>query len=403
MGLMDGQYPPVPAYHRDAYLTELDTHVVSTGEENGRPYAVLADTVCYPEGGGQPADRGRLGGADVVDVQTVGGETRHYLDRAASPGPVRVELDWRRRFDHMQQHTAQHLLTAVALRDFRWRTTAFHLGPEVSDIELDVPGLARAELEGLEEACAAEIRAARAVGYRTAQVADFERLGVRSRRLPEGFEGAVRLVDIEGLDRNTCGGTHLRSTAEIGLLCLLETEPMRGGTRLFFAAGDRVRRRLAAHEERNRALRTLLGAADHELPEVVALRLEKEKDLARSVRLLGDELAAAAAAELAARPEPVVDRHWPDRDMSFLQLVGRRLAEAAPRKAALLTATGDGGTVFVVVAGEDSGVDLAAIGRRIAETLDGRGGGRPPVYQGKAASLQGRAAALAILSENVQR
>jgi Ser-tRNA(Ala) deacylase AlaX len=400
---MDGQNPPAPAYHRDAYLTGLDTHVVSTGEENGRPYAVLADTVCYPEGGGQPADRGRLGGADIVDVQTVGGETRHYLDCAAPRGPVRVELDWRRRFDHMQQHTAQHLLTAVALRDFRWRTTAFHLGPEVSDIELDVLKLTRTELERLEDACAVEIRADRNIRSLTAEVADFERLGVRSRRLPADFAGPVRLVDIEGLDRNTCGGTHLRCTSEIGLLCLLGTEPMRGGTRLFFAAGDRVRRRLAAHEDRNRALRTSLGAADHELPEIVALRLDREKALNRALRQLSRELADAAASELASRPGAVVDHHWPDRDMSFLQLVGRRLAEAAPRKAALLTATDCGGTVFVVVAGEGSGVDLATVGRHIAEALDGRGGGRPPVFQGTAASLADRAAALEILREEVQR
>ena len=402
---MDSREPVTgaPAYHRDAYLTELETEVVEVGNAEGRPCAVLADTIFYPEGGGQPADRGRLGGAEVVDVQTVGGEIRHYLDRTAAPGPVRLELDWPRRFDHMQQHTAQHLLTAVALRDFGWRTTAFHLGPEISDIELDVPKLERAELERLEDACAVEVRAGRSIRSLTAEVADFERLGVRSRRLPEGHSGPVRLVEIEDLDRNTCGGTHLRSTSEIGLLCLLGTEPMRGGTRLFFASGDRVRRRVAAHEDRNLRLRSLLGAGDDELPEVVALRLEKEKELARAVRLLGDELAAAAAAELAARPEPVVDRHWPDRDMGFLQLVARRLAEAAPGKAALLTAAGEGDSVFVVVAGEDAGVDLAEVGPHIAEKLEGRGGGRAPVYQGKAESLAGRPDAMAILCHAVAR
>jgi Ser-tRNA(Ala) deacylase AlaX len=391
------------AYHHDAYLIELQTEVVEIGDADGRPYAVLADTIFYPEGGGQPADRGRLGDVAVLDVQAVGGEIRHYVDAAVSPGPVRLELDWPRRFDHMQQHTAQHLLTAVALRDYSWRTTAFHLGPEVSDIELDVPKLERAELEHLEDACALEVGAGRAISSLTAEVADFEHLGVRSRRLPEGHAGPVRLVEIEGLDRNTCGGTHVRSTSEIGLLCLLGTEPMRGGTRLFFAAGDRVRRRLAAHEDRNRALRTLLGAGDDELPEIVALRLEKEKELARAVRLLGDELAAAAATELAARPEPVVDHHWPDRDMGFLQLVARRLAEAAPGKAALLTAAGEGDSVFVVVAGDDAGVDLAEVGPHIAEKLEGRGGGRPPIFQGKAASLAGRPEALAILREAVSR
>ena len=402
---MDSREPVTgtPAYHRDAYLIELHTEVVEVGNAEGCQYAVLADTIFYPEGGGQPADRGRLGGVAVLDVQTVDGVIRHSLNGAVSLGPVRLELDWPRRFDHMQQHTAQHLLTAVALRDSGWRTTAFHLGPEISDIELDVSKLERSDLDRLEAACNLEVRAGRSIRSLTAEVADFERLGVRSRRLPEGHSGPVRLVEIEGLDRNTCGGIHLRSTSEIGLLCLLGTELMRGGTRLFFAAGDRVRRRMAAHEDRNLRLRSLLGARDDELPEIVALRLEKEKELARAVRLLGDELAAAAAAELAARPEPVVDHHWPERDMGFLQLVARRLAEAAPRKAALLTAAGAGDSVFVVVAGADAGVDLAVVGARVAEKLAGRGGGRAPLYQGKAASLAGRREALAMLQDIVSR
>ena len=138
------------AYHRDCYLTELDTVVVGAGEEDGRPYAVLEDTIFYPEGGGQPADRGLLGGAEILDVQKIGDEIRHYLSHAAERGPVRLELDWRRRWDHMQQHTAQHVLTAVALQQFDWRTTAFHLGPAVSDIELDVPRLSGDDLVRLE-------------------------------------------------------------------------------------------------------------------------------------------------------------------------------------------------------------------------------------------------------------
>ena len=387
----------LPAYHRDAYLRELDTVVVDTGVEDGRPFAVLEDTVFYPEGGGQPADRGLLGRADVVDVQKTSDEIRHYLSHAAEQGPVRLELDWQRRRDHMQQHTAQHVLTAVALQHFDLRTTAFHLGPTVSDIELDVPRVETRDLARLESAVADEVRAARAIAYRSAEVADFERLGVRSRRLPEGFAGTVRLVEIEGLDLNTCGGTHVRSTAEIGTLCLLGTEPMRGGARLFFVAGDRVRTRMTDHEERNRRLRSLLDTGDDELAEVVALRLAREKELARAARLLSEELAESAASMLAAATEATVEAHWTHRDMAFLQRVARRLAEEAPDKRALLTSGGVGDPIFAVVAGERSGVDPADVGPRIAEILGGRGGGRSPIFQGKAGSLAQRDDALAML------
>jgi alanyl-tRNA synthetase len=299
----------------------------------------------------------------------------------------------------MQQHTGQHVLTSVALRDFGWRTTAFHLGSNTSDIELDVPRLARQDLEALEDLVAREIRAARQVTYHNAEVADFDRLGVRSRLLPEGFAGTVRLVDIEGLDLNTCGGTHCRSTAEIGSLCLLGTEPMRGGSRVFFVAGDRVRRRMADHEDRNLQLRSLLDSADDQLVEVMTLRLDREKELARAARRLGEELAGAAAAGLCAQPVDLVEAHWRDRDMNFLQKVARLMVEAAPEKRALLTAQTADGVIFVVVAGEASGVRLDEIGPLVAAALDGRGGGRGSVFQGKAKSLANRDQALEILHE----
>jgi alanyl-tRNA synthetase len=386
-------------YHRNAYLTEIDTEVVTVGEENGMPFAVLSDTLFFPEGGGQPADRGRVGNADVFDVQRHGEEIRHYVSNAVAIGPVRLELDWSRRWDHMQQHTAQHVLTAVALRDFGWRTTAFHLGPETSDIELDVPSLARNELDALETAVTNEIRAARPVTYRSADVADFERLGVRSRLLPEGCTGTVRLVDIEGLDLNTCGGTHCRSTDEIGSLCLLGTEPMRGGSRVLFVAGDRVRRRMANHEDRNLQLRSLLDTGDDQLVEIVTLRLEREKELARTVRRLAEELAESVAARLCAQPSDMVDAHWPDRDMTFLQKVARSIAETAPEKRGLLTAETGDDAVFVVIAGEASGLQLDKVGPTIARALGGRGGGRGTVFQGKAESLATRDEALQILRE----
>jgi alanyl-tRNA synthetase len=387
----------IPAFHRDAYLTELDSEVLECGEEDGRSYVVLAETIFYPEGGGQPTDRGTISGVRVVDVQKVGDSIRHFVEKAVACGSARLVLDWQRRWDHMQQHTAQHLLTAVALRDFGWPTTAFHLGPETSDIELDLPQLSPDNLEELEEACALEIRAARAVTWRTAEVADFERLGVRSRRLPAGFEGTVRLVEIEDLDLNTCGGTHLRSTAEIGSLCLLATEPMRGGTRLFFAAGDRVRRRMAAHEARNRELRSILDTGDHELVEIVRVRLAREKDLARTARSLAEELADTTAAALSARTDPVIDAHWDDRDMVFLQRVARALVETAPDSCGLLTSVCDGDLLFIVFTGDSAAIDIAEVGPRVAEALGGRGGGRGSIFQGKAESLSNRDDALAIL------
>jgi len=387
-----------PAYERDAFLTELETEVTAVGREGSGFFAVTADTVFYPEGGGQPADRGTMGEVEVIDVQKTDGVIRHFLSAELTLGPVHQALDWDRRFDHMQQHTGQHLLTAVALGRFGWPTTAFHLGPVVSDIELDVASLADGDLGRLEDAVAREILSARPVSIRHARVDEMEALGVRSRLLPEGHTGELRLVEIEGLDLNTCGGTHLRSTAEIGALALVGSEPMRGGTRVFFVAGDRVRRRLAEHEARNAKLRLLLGAADDDLPGLVELRLGREKNLARECRQLLAELARSEAERLAATDETLISGHWDARELPFLQEIGKALIELAPERVALLTAGSGREGAFLVVASEASGLDLGSVGPEICAVLDGRGGGRAPFFQGRAAAVGRRSDAVAILS-----
>jgi len=387
---------PIPAYEREPFLRSIETDVVRTGEERGRPFVVLADTILYPEGGGQPADRGWIGGVPVDDVRTVEGEVRHYLAGAPPTGRVQVELDWLRRFDHMQQHTGQHLLTAVAEPRFGWHTTAFHLGEQLSDVELDTPKIAPEQLAELEEAVAAEIRAARPVTARRVGPEEYATLPVRSRGLPGGFTGAVRLVEIAGIDLNTCGGTHVRGTAEIEGLKLLGTEAMRGGTRLFYVAGARLRRLLGAHHERSAKLRQLVGTSDEELPSGVSAKLDQLKDAQRTVKALEEELAAAAGRALATAAEDVVSAHWPERDLVFLQRVAKELVRLAPERVALLTAGDEGQGAFVLCAGERARLELATAGRGVAEILGGRGGGSGRIFQGKA-PLSRRVEALAWL------
>jgi Ser-tRNA(Ala) deacylase AlaX len=389
-----------PGYERDPYRRELTVRVLCAGVDGERPWAALDDTICYPEGGGQPTDRGWLAGVEVVDVQRVEGETVHYLAAAVKEGEALLELDWARRFDHMQQHTAQHLLSAIALARFGWATRSFHIGAERCDIELDVAAPTREELLDLEEAVAAEIRAARPVRCRRVTAAEYARLAVRSRGLPAGHRGDVRLVEIEGVDLNTCGGTHLAGTAELETVKLVGVESLRGGSRLYWVAGGRVRRRLAAHEERTAALRSRLDTGDEELATVVDLKLEQLADLRREHRRNLARLAELEAQDLASRGAKeggAVEGHFEGADAAFLQQVAKRFADLQPRGLALLTAAGAGGALFALAAGGESPVDLQALGLRIAESLSGRGGGRAPVFQGKAGSLERRGAAWALL------
>ncbi|MFH1176398.1 MAG: alanyl-tRNA editing protein [Acidobacteriota bacterium] len=387
----------IHAFERDPYLCELATEVAAVGEEAGAFWAVLADTILYPEGGGQPADRGSIAGVAVVDVRRAGAEIRHLLAAPVEKGPAQVRLDWGRRFDHMQQHTGQHLLSALAEDRFGWPTTAFHLGPELSDVELDTARIAPTALTELEETTNAEIRAARPVTISRVPAAVLPTRAVRTRGLPPGHAGDVRLVEITGIDVNTCGGTHLRSTAEIEALKLLHTEPMRGGTRVYFVAGARVRRRLAAHEERSAALRGLLGAPDAELAPLVALRLDEIRQLERRLRAVDDELAGAIAASLASAGAAAAEAHLEGHDLGFLQRVARAFTAQAPAKVAFLTATAGADSTFLLAAGEQVAIDFQALGKQLATLLGGRGGGSGRVFQGKAGALTRRGEAVALV------
>ncbi len=393
----------LPSYEREPRLCRLDADVVSSGEHDGRPYVVLSDTVLYPEGGGQPADHGCVDGIPVIDVRKLpGDEIVHMLDGTPPSGRVTVELDWDRRFDHMQQHTGQHLLTAVAEDRFGWRTTSFHLGERVSDVELDAPEISPARLSELEEAVAREIRAARPVTVRRVTREEYDGMAVRSRGLPEGHTGSIRLVEIDGIDLNTCGGTHCASTSELETVKLLRTESLRGGTRVSYVAGGRVRRLLGSHHVRTAKLRALLGVSDEELVSATESRLQQMKDADRMVRDLEAQLATSAADGLAHRSDPVLVAHWPSRDLPFLQQVAREVGVLAPERAVFLTAGEGEEGAFLVAAGPDAEVDVTAAGRAVAEILAGRGGGSGRIFQGRATRLSLRGEASAALRQLVR-
>jgi len=389
----------LPAYERDPFAMSLETRILRCGEEQGRPFAILEDTILYPEGGGQPCDLGTINGVAVLDVQKRGGEIRHTLAAPLPEGPADLRLDWARRFDHMQQHTGQHLLTAVAQDRFKWETTAFHLGAGVCDIELDAPSVPPAEMARLEEAVAAEIRAGREITARRVDPEAYAKEAVRSRGLPEGHTGDIRLVAIAGVDLNTCGGTHLRHTGEIEALKLLGTESIRGGTRLFYVAGARARARLGAHELRNAALRTLLGAPDEDLVQALQAKLGQLQAADRRGRKLEEELAELQGVALAARPETLVEAHFEGRDMAFLQKLARQILAADPAKAVFLTSDLAGQGLFLLSAGEASALDIPVLGKAVAALLGAKGGGSGKSFQGKAPGLAARAGALVRLRE----
>ena len=394
----------IPCYERAPYLTELEVEVVEVRQEEGRLFALLDDTILYPEGGGQPSDFGWLNGVRIDDVRKRGAEIRHYLTGGeVIAGKGLLLLDWPRRFDHMQQHTAQHLLSALAVDLFGWRTRAFHLGLEVSDIDLDAAAPAEEEISALEEAVAVQIQAARRIQTRRVDPEDYRSLEVRSRGLPAGHCGDVRLVEIEGVDLNTCGGTHVAMTSEVGGVKIIRAEAHRGGTRLFWVAGGRLRRRLGRHEARSGELRGLLDTGDDELVSVCRLKLDQLAAERRQRRLLEEELVQRIVQELEASPGAFLHRQFVGVEEHLLRRVSEELGRWPGERVAFLTCDRDGGALFSLVQGGDGRRDLRALGSRVCEILGGRGGGSESVFQGKADSLSRRDEVIGLIETEMRQ
>lgn len=381
--------PDLKRFYDDPKLARLTTEVIESGERDGRSWVRLAETIFFPEGGGQPADRGTIGGAQVEDVQSVGDSVLHFLNRLPAAGSVAVELDFARRFDHCQQHTAQHLLTAVLLDRHRRPTTSFHLGGEYTAIEVRGAVPSAAELRGFEREVNAHLREDRRVTTRWVAAEDLATLPVRSRGLPEGHVGPVRLVEIEGLDLNTCGGTHVERLGEIQAIEILGADAARGGARVRFLAGGRVLADLERRRDVEEALKARLSVAPAEFPMVVDAWGEERKQLERRVKELEARLADAASEAIASQPGSCLFAVRPGARPDALRALAAAVLARRPESVVVLggETAETGEACFLVQAGPDGPADVSALGADVRELFGAKGGGKGRTFQGKGGAL----------------
>jgi alanyl-tRNA synthetase len=226
-------------YYDDAYTARFTARVRAAGEHKGRPAVELERTFFYPESGGQEADRGTLGDAGVVDVQADAEErVWHVLDPAGPPPAAGTEVsctvDWARRFDHMQQHTGQHILSAALERVLSAPTVSSHLGEERSTIEVPLPATDWRAIERVEDAANRVVWEDRPVERHWTDAAGVQRFALRK---PPQVVGRIRIVEIPEWDVSACGGTHTRRTGEVGAIKIVGWEKLRGNLRLEFLCG----------------------------------------------------------------------------------------------------------------------------------------------------------------------
>lgn len=365
-------------YYTDAYRGEFNANVVARGENDTRVY--LDATAFYPTSGGQPHDLGTLNGVDVIDVIDEGERVVHVLASALPAGDaVSGKIDWTRRFDLMQQHTGQHLLSAVFEDLFGFKTVSVHFGADSSTLDLD------ADLVTHQQMLAAEARANAIVAEARPVTVTFEdaRTATGLRKASDR-DGTLRIVSIDNVDRSACGGTHVRTTAEIGPVLVRSNEKIRKATRIEFVCGQRAVSRARRDFETLSGIASSLSASLDDAASIVATQAERLKDSESARKKVGQELASYRARErydAAAADENgvkrIVIRDAPTMDDA------RNLAQAAfsLTKVVVIGAIATPPSVLVA-ASEDSGVDAGKLLKETLASVGGRGGGSPRLAQG---------------------
>ncbi len=365
-------------YYHDAYLHRFNSRVIARSADLLTLY--LDRTAFYPNSGGQPSDRGAINGVPLVDVVDEEDRVAHRLSAPVTADEVVGVIDWPRRFDHMQQHSGQHLLSAVFDNLYHARTVSFHLGEESSTIDLEC-----ATLTG-DQIAAAELRANEAVFANLPVTVTYdEASAAEGLRKPSHREGELRIVSIEGLDRSACGGTHVRATGEIGPVLIRKLEKVRDTVRVEFLCGQRaVRRARADYLALSRVARMFSLGLD-ETPAAVAGLLEAGKGAEKQRRKLESELARYQGLELyaATQPDSGGVRRAERRAASGSLDAFRGVAQSftAQPKSVYIAVVDDPPAVLLAVS-EDSGIDAGKIIKTAVSSLGGRGGGNQRIAQG---------------------
>lgn len=369
-------------YYTDPYVREFEAEVLRTVQHEGRQTVVLDRTAFYPTSGGQPSDRGTLGSAAVADVvDGEDGTVLHVLDGPAPGGRVRGTIDWDRRFDHMQQHTGQHVLSAAFHTLVDARTESFHLGAQSATIDLSRE-VSPAEIARAEREANRIVWEDRPVAIRFADADEAARLPLRKE---SDRTGVLRLIDVEGFDISACGGTHVARTGGIGIIAIGSWERFKGGSRIEFVCGLRALRAHAALRDIVAATIRLVSVMPEELPSAIERMQSEARESRRAVKdaqskLAGFEAAALAAAAEAVGGTRVVVAALEGWDAAGLKSIASAVAQNDGHLCVLFSTPAP--SAVVIARGPNVTTDCATLLKNLTAAFGGKGGGRADLAQG---------------------
>jgi len=369
-------------YYQEAYLKTFTARVVERLVYDGHPAVVLDRTVFYPAGGGQPNDRGRLGEALVLNVveRESDGAVIHVLSQDLAGKVLTGEIDWPRRFDLMQQHTGQHILSQAFIHVADAETIGFHLTDDNLTIDLDQRNLAQETIDHAEDLANQIVFEDRPVILRCLTADEVARLPVRK---PPKVETDIRIVEVEGFDWSPCGGTHVTRTGQVGLIKIVKLDRQSDALRVEFKCGGRV---LADFRRKNQIIHQVASALSvgwDNLDQSVSRMQAESKDLRKKLLDIESKLMMYEAEELYAKAEDhgefrLITRVWPERDPANLRAMAKKLA-GKPKTVVLLGSAGRQ-PMFVFARSADLALDVVPLVRSAIECIGGQGGGGQPDF-----------------------
>lgn len=374
-------------FYQDSYLHTFNARVNQQEQDaEGNWYVTLNQTAFYPTGGGQPHDLGKLNEVHVIDVEEIDGEIRHYIAEPVFDVSMEVtgKIDWNRRFDFMQQHTGQHILTASFVELFDIQTTSFHLGKEMVTIDLDCTDLSEEQLMDVED-LANQIILER-YPIETLWVTK-EELSNYPLRKKVTVDEDIRLVIIPEFDYNGCGGTHPNFTSEVGMLKILHTEKQKGNVRVHFVCGGRVRSQMHRKHKILLELTRTLSASEDGLNDAVRNLVSKEKKLDKSLSdtkelLFGYEAKELVGAKKDINGVPTIQVIYQNRSIQELQKLARMVVAETNDTVVFLAAENDQLVQFVAARGENMELSMKELTANVLIFINGKGGGSDSFAQG---------------------
>jgi alanyl-tRNA synthetase len=368
-------------YYTEPYRRTFDATVVSAVPVDGRLQVTLDQTAFYPTSGGQPFDTGTLGSAAVTDViDSDDGSVVHVVSGALKPGEVIAgEIDWARRFDHMQQHTGQHVLSAAFDRLFGVRTESFHMGQLSSTIDL-AREVSATEIERAETDANRVVWEDRPVTIRFATADEAASMGMRKE---SARSGTLRLIDVQDYDLSACGGTHVERTGAIGIIAIGSVEKFKGGSRVEFLCGDRALQRFRTWRGALAAVQKHLSVPPIEMAASIERMQDEAKAAQRTLRAFQEKLASHEARALIARStaKSFVAEALEGWDAQGVKAIAVAAAALRPDVAIALLTTSTPPQI-VVARGAQSSIDAGAVLKGLAAQFGGKGGGKPDLAQG---------------------